>query len=72
LSLETALESASAALVLLSVLLSWVSFRSGEAGATLDDWPESESGVRFDFDVQIVARGWKRRGRFEPVAAAGN
>jgi hypothetical protein len=57
------LTSISAAFVLVSVALSWMSFRAAEVGSTPDSFPQASFGIDLDFDQTVIEYGERDRAR---------
>jgi hypothetical protein len=60
---DTIIPVAASALVILSVVFSWRSFRFAEQGAAPDAWP-GDFGIDLDFDKEIIVRGKRHRARW--------
>lgn len=54
---------AAAALVVLSVLFGWWSFRFSEDGATPDDWRSLDPTLDMDLDTEMISMGGRARAR---------
>jgi MFS family permease len=60
---DTLIPLAAAALVVLSVLFGWWSFRFSEDGATPDDWRSMDPTLDLNIDTEMIEMGGRARAR---------